>query len=413
MRAQTSPLLTLLAVVIGGGIILLILCAGIFLLVNPFRASVTATPASGQRATVIVTQVVVITTTPVPTAHSSATNPPTTKVPPTLTPLLAATPIPHSPTPIVETVVVVVTATPLPNDDHPTPLPTSSTGEIPISLTETTESGGTGLHVNVMRADGSPARDVYIEVRTQKPDLSGNPVTDETVAYGNTDNTGTRFFELPPAAYFVRISVTGYPYGPQFNHIVESGSTRVLNVALGQILVGVLDADGKAREGNYVEIYTQKADLSGNPVTDETAAYGNTDNTGAVQFNLTAGDYRVRITGIAGEPYGDEFNHRVIGSQFTKIIVRLGRLTVGLKDAEGKPLGGRYVEVYRQLRDVAGNITRGDSVAYGNTENTGLLNLDLTPGNYIVRVNDVGTLMDVPIESGRTTFTDGTGFELR
>lgn len=402
MKAQTSPLLTLIAVVISGAILLLILCAGIFLLVNPFRASVTATPASGQRATVLVTQVVVITTTPLPTVRASATNPPQPTSAPieaTNTPL-EPTNIPSTATPIPPTVAPTVKPTPLPNE----PL---------SSLDVSTESGGTGMRVNVLRGDGTPARDVYVQVFVQKQDLSGNPVPGDRVATGYTNDVGSILFDLTAGTYYVEINLTGYIYGTPFNHTVEAGTVRVLNVTLGQLLVGVLDADGKAVQDRYVQVFVQKLDLGGNPVTGDRVATGYTDNTGATKFDLTAGDYRVEIDGLAGELYGEEFNHRVVSSETNKIIVRLGRLVIGLKDASGKPIEDRYVQVFLQKRDVSGNISQGERVSSGYTQNTGLLNLELTTGKYIVEVSDIGKLMDVPIESGRITYSDGASSELQ
>jgi len=269
------------------------------------------------------------------------------------------------------------------------------------------------MRVNVRRADGSPARNVYVQVYRQKADLSGNPVADERVESESTDNVGTVFFELAPDSYVVAVSLTGYGYGDPFNHTVESGSVRVLDISLGQILVGVLDAEGKAMQNRYVQVYLQKPDLGGNPVTDERVASDSTDNTGAIQFDLTAGYYRVTIGGIDGEPYGDEFNHRVVSGETNKIIVRLGRLTIGLQDASGKPIASRYVQVFRQNRDVAGNISQGERINSDSTENTGLLSFDLTPGKYIVEISDIGRMIDVPIESGRVTFSNGTTFEVR
>ncbi|OQY79809.1 MAG: hypothetical protein B6D41_22165 [Chloroflexi bacterium UTCFX4] len=401
MRAQTSPLLTLIAVVIGGAILFLLLCAGVFLLVNPFRAPTTVTPASGQRATVLVTQVVVITATPAPTKPGAATAAPPQ---PTIAPQGTTAP---QPTTIYPT--IVPTAIPLSPTAKLTPAPNEPLTSVSVS----TEGGGTGIRINVRYADGSPARDVYSEVYRQKQDVSGNPVRRDRIASGSTDNSGTKSFDVPPDTYVVAIGLTGYLYGEQFNHQVQAGTIRVLDVTLGQILVGVLDADSKAVQDRYVEIYKQKPDLSGNPVTDDRVASGSTDNTGAVQFNLTAGDYRVGIDGLAGDPWGELFNHRVTSGETNRIIVRLGRLTVGLKDASGKPIGDRYVQVFLQKRDVAGNISQGKRVSSGSTQNTGLLNLELTPGRYIVEVSDVGKLIDVPIESGRITYSDGASFELQ
>ena len=53
-----------------------------------------------------------------------------------------------------------------------------------------------------------------------------------------------------------------------------------------------------------------------------------------------------------------------------------------------------------------------DEVANGNTDNTGAVTFDLTPGKYAVRINDQITY-NVGVEPGRITSGDGTKFEMK
>jgi hypothetical protein len=91
------------------------------------------------------------------------------------------------------------------------------------------------------------------------------------------------------------------------------------------------------------------------------------------------------------------------------LIQRLGRLVVGLIDADGDPIEGRRVTVYLQGRDAGGKAIVGDRVRYRNTGNAGFATFDLTPGLYAVKVEDTYTY-DVPIEAGRVTSGDGYNF---
>lgn len=159
MRAQTSPLLTLIVTAIGGAILFVLLCGAIWLYVNPFGAPALATPSGAQRATVLVTQVVVITTTPLPTARASATNlsqptnapnqPTNTPLPPTHTPTITATHTPtNTPLPPTETPTNTPTNTPLPTmttiPATVTPPPAQTRVPTPTSLPSTFDS--TSVH---------------------------------------------------------------------------------------------------------------------------------------------------------------------------------------------------------------------------------------------------------------------------
>lgn len=400
MRAQTSPLLTLLAVVIGGAILFLLLCAGVFLLVNPFRAPAT-TPVSGQRATVVVTQVVVITATPLPTVRASATN----LSQPTTAPS-QATNTPSEPT---SPPAPTNSATPRPPTNTPTPRPTLDPNAPLTSVTVSTQSGATGIRVNIRYADASPARDKYVRIRKQAQDVSGNPIFGDNVADGRTNNAGLIEFNLDPGTYTVEVGdIAGYRYGEPFNYIVNAGEMTILDVQFGRMIIGLKNADGEGLGGRYTAIYLQKLDIGGNPVRGDRIADGRTDNTGAIVYDLTAGDYWIEIGDIAGYVWGNQADWRVKSGETVRNILDLGRIRVGIKNAEGKALGGKYVAVYVQKQDVEGKPIIGDRVGDGRTDNTGIIDFDLTTGNYAVLVGDIagesyGDVLNHVVEGGKTT----------
>ncbi|HZQ10277.1 MAG TPA: hypothetical protein VFD70_27105, partial [Anaerolineae bacterium] len=268
--------------------------------------------------------------------------------------------------------------------------------------------------IGIKNADGQPLNGRYTSISLQKPDISGNPVQSDRVADGRTDNTGAIVYDLTAGDYWVDIrDIAGYYWGNPTNWRVKSGETVKIILDLGRIRVGIKNADGRALEGKYVAVSVQKQDIDGKPIPGDRVSDGRTDNTGIIDFDLTPGNYAVYIGDIAGAPYGEQLNHVVEGAKTTSIIVTLGRVTVGLKDESGNPARGRYVALYAQQTDVAGNIIRGDRLIDGRTDDTGLLNLDITAGHYVMEIEGFALQNDVNVESGHVTFSDGNGFQVR
>jgi serine/threonine protein kinase len=264
------------------------------------------------------------------------------------------------------------------------------------------------LIVGVRNVDAQALPGKWTGVYLQTPDISGNPIKSSRVASGRTDNTGLVVYDLTPGMYAVEIAdIVGAPWGNELNHLVKPGEQTRIVVTLGRLTVGVKDADGKAVPGRWVGIYLQDEDLEGKPIKGNRFLTGRTGDTGLVSWDVTAGAYAVEIGDIIGSLWGEELNHVVTSEQETRVILTLGRLKVGLKDAAGNPITNRNVAVYYQDRDVSGNIIRGQRFASGRTDARGLLSWDITAGNYVVEVENIGQLMDVPVQSGATTVTDG------
>ena len=97
----------------------------------------------------------------------------------------------------------------------------------------------------------------------------------------------------------------------------------------------------------------------------------------------------------------------VKGGEYAEISLAGGGLTGALKDRAGSASGDRGVGVYYQEKDGGGKIVRGDRFLDGRTDNTGVISWDITAGNYVVEIQDIATLLDVPIRSGAITVTDG------
>lgn len=283
-----------------------------------------------------------------------------------------------------------------------------------------TEPGQGELVVRYLRGDLSPIDGGYFRVYTQKQDLAGNWVTDDRIDGGHTDTTGQVSFELAPGHYILKTDVGGYNWGDAFdvkgkaNIVVEVGKVTTVRITLARLIVGFAYGDGTPIDSKYVRIYTEKQDLAGNWVTSGKVTGGHTDNTGTVAFDLAPGHYII-YSGFSGYNWGEA--HDVEGvahyplppGQETTLIQRLGKLVVGLVDADGNPIEGKAVTVYLQSKDVGGETMAGDDVKFRRTGNSGTASFDLTPGLYAVKVSDSYTY-DVPIEAGRITRFDGSEF---
>ncbi len=289
-----------------------------------------------------------------------------------------------------------------------------------------TVPGGEGqLQIALYYGDGSPIVDKYLEVFLQRQDLAGQWVTDGgRVDSEWTDNTGMAVLDLAPDSYIVGVAFDGYNWGDaadvqgKASIPVEAGRVTRLTVRLNRLVLGFRYGDGTPIRDKYVEIYRQKQDLAGNWVTDGgRAAQEWTDNTGAAIFDLAPGAYIVAASfygynwGGAYDTMGDA-NVIANAGQETILIQDLGLLSVGLLDAGSQPREGVYVAVYKQRKDAGGSWTIDDQVAQEWTDNGGIAVFHLTPGLYVVRLDDHDTF-NVPVEAGKITSGNGYDFSVQ
>jgi hypothetical protein len=270
------------------------------------------------------------------------------------------------------------------------------------------------LQIGVIDPDGKGVGDRRTGVYLQAADVTGNPVPAERIGDARTADTGSITYDLTPGLYGVAIGdITGYGWGEELNHAVLPGETTKVLVQLGRLTVGVRDAEGKGLGGKPVSVYRQKTDLNGAPMFGDRILEGRTDTTGGIAWSVTAGTYAVAIGDISGSLWGEPLNHDVTSGRNTSILVTLGRLSVGLRDVDGKPIGGRLVGLSYQKKGLGGSIGKGDRFLEGRTDNTGVIRWDVTAGSYVLDVEGIGTLTDLPIEPGKTTNTDGKTADVR
>ena len=344
-----------------------------------------------------------------PTVTQLSTNTPTATPAPTLTPTSTSTPTPTKTNTAKPTATRTLTQLAV-NDDVQVPIGSG------VEITQI-DNGTTALAAYFLWGDGSPKEGQYVEVFTQKKDLSGNWITDKRLDWGNTDNSGSVTFNVETGEYIIATDFRGYNWGNasdvegQVNIAVEVGKTTQIVLRLGILRIGFVYADGTMVESQYVEVYKQRLSVAGEWVEGDSVGWSNTDNSGEVFFDLTAGNYTVKSE-FRGYNWGDakglmgEANVGVKPGQLTQIVVNLGRLVVALKDNSENPIDGGYVELYFQTKDVNGNPAAGKSITWGNTDNTGTVGFTLTAGKYVIKHDDT-YYYNIDVIEGMTTTTDG------
>lgn len=157
------------------------------------------------------------------------------------------------------------------------------------------------LEVGIAGATGEPWQGIYYEVYTQKQDVNGNPVIDERVAYGHTDNAGFGREVLTPGVYALLIDLRGYNWGDTatgkglLNIGIEKGKANQIIINMGLLVIGLRNSAGDPATNVYLEVYTQANDINGQRIIADRVWYGRTDIGGIVQVSLTEGSYALRI----------------------------------------------------------------------------------------------------------------------
>jgi chloramphenicol 3-O-phosphotransferase len=297
------------------------------------------------------------------------------------------------------------------------------TGDIAPAYQITTSDGSTGpagtgaLKVLLRGAGGLVYTSQYVEVYSQKLDIQNRPVRADRVGGASTDKSGTATFNLTSGSYILAVDFEGYNWGDavevagKSSILVVSGKTTEVSISTGRLQVGFVLADGATIVSQYVEVHFQQRDIAGHLVSNGRAGGGSTNNTGAVLFDLTPGKYIV-TSDLSGYSWGNAYNTEgqdsvpVQPGQITSLIIKLGRITVALRKADGSADVSQYWEIHTQKADVSGNLVRDARVSGGATDNAGRSIVDLTPGKYTVSVGN-RVVTNVEVVAGKTTVFDG------
>jgi hypothetical protein len=271
---------------------------------------------------------------------------------------------------------------------------------IPFSVSAQTGK----LLVTVKNADGSPRSNQYVTIYTQGKDSTGQPTAYSQVTYERTNDQGVVGFDLTPGTYVIKIEGPGYTWY-YYNQNVSSGSTTNYTITLGRLIVTVKNADGSPRSNQYVTIYTQGKDSTGQPTAYSQVTYERTNDQGVVGFDLTPGTYVIGIDGPGY--YWYYYNQNISSGATTNYTITLGRLIVTVKNADGSPRSNQYVSISTQWESSTGQPTVHISgIAGGSTNDQGIVGFDLTPGTYVIGIDGPGYYWyyyNQNISSGATT----------
>ena len=358
---------------------------------------------------------------PVTTSQPAASNRPTDiAVAAVPTPMAALTPEPSQ----IATAAPTLTPSPIPTPSStpmptPSPTPAPAPTQVTDSVTMTTAGISTApagqgtIRIGLQRVTG-PVSGQYFVLCQQRTDVTGNIVQGDCVTSGNTDDTGTLTFNVPPGEYLVTSNLTGYNWGNATqdkgldNVSVKAAQTTTLDIKLGKLVISLATVD-HAIDGQHFVVCLKKKDANGNNVPGDCVNGGNTDNTGTLAFDLTPGDYIV-TSDLTGYNWGDltgtdgVSNVKVEAGTSTNVDPRFGRLAVTVRSADGNVVSGAHVVVCTETKDANGKAIVGNCVTGGNT---GVWQTDLTPGSYALTTQSQ-TLFDVTVEPSKTTQSNMT-----
>lgn len=264
------------------------------------------------------------------------------------------------------------------------------------------------LRIIIRTPDDKPFVGTYAAVSRQKADLNNQPIRGDRAGDLRTDETGSATISLPPGTYGVYPEIVGYPWKIiNFNLEVEADKRTTVIIVPSRFIIVIRRADNSLVTNSYVSISTQKADANGNSLPDQRVIDGRTQDTGAVTFNLTPGIYAIYLEATRGDDWGTLNNELPPATQLT-YNVTLGRIRIESRDDKGNVVSGFYSRVAFEKKDANGKTIPGDAIIDGRTDDTGVVNFDLTPGKYLV-VSDSGTI-EVKVKSGETITVKNSDF---
>ncbi|MCL5952598.1 MAG: protein kinase [Chloroflexi bacterium] len=328
-----------------------------------------------------------------------------TAVPPTAAPTLAPTPM----------------KSPVPTQQPTVPISDKNIGQayaISTIAGSKAPAGQGSIQVTLRQGTGQVLQGVGVSIYAQKQDIQGRWVKANDAGWASTDNAGTATLNINPGQYIVAVDLAGYNWGDaadvkgKTGVSVASGQTTQVVVSIGRLTYGFVRADGTTIVNQGVTVYMQQQDVAGHWVSSGQVAWRQTDNTGAVSFDLAPGMYLV-TSDLAGYSWGNAYGAEgedsipVQPGQETKRIITLGRITLALKKPDGSANTDQWCDISTQKLDVNGKPTKGSGVANLHTDNTGRAVIDLTPGKYAIGIGDQ-LYTDIEVVAGKITVFDGS-----
>jgi Ig-like domain from next to BRCA1 gene len=330
------------------------------------------------------------------------------------TPVPTTTPTPRpTPTPTQIPAVTATSVLPTPTQIAiPTVPPPSALIGSGVKIEQ--QMGGDGLRVVVLGPDGLGWGGTYVEVYEQK--AGGNPARGKRMRGGFIqpwkEGEVYRDFKLNDGTYGVCVRDWDIPKGYSwtthdcvYNVQVQSGKLTILQLQVGQIEVEILGADGRIWYDVLFEIFLQEQDAAGNPILSQWVRHYYTKDKIYEKAWLTPGLYALVID-LPGYNWGNlreakgKGNIAVEKGKTTKISIKMGHLILHLTTPRGEA-SGEHVQVYTLDRAINNQPVLGNLVWDGHANVGGLVNLDLTQGQYALKIRD--DIHYVDIEWGEVT----------
>jgi Flp pilus assembly pilin Flp len=189
---------------------------------------------------------------------------------------------------------------------------------------------------------------------------------------GTTDSNGIAEFNLADGSYKFRADYQGQAYWSAVVDVPGVDSTRIV-IDVAPFTVTVHKFSGEAASDVPVYVFDGDGGYTG--------MSGRSDADGRVVFDLPAGRYNFRADYEGNQYWSGVVNH----PQVTSTLIEVGKpqVTVQVQDDNGDGIAGVGVYVF----DGDGNYLDDN----GNTNWAGAVVFELAPGNYMFRVDYLGS----------------------
>lgn len=258
--------------------------------------------------------------------------------------------------------------------------------------TRTIEARLSSIQVIIRDKDKNALKNRAFELYTQKRDVAGNPVINETASKSlNTGDTGVKTLYVSPGAYIIKIPAIDNKFIYTNPDIQVSGLAKTeFDYTLSNVTVSIRDGQGKLLVNTLFNVYKQEKDADGKFIIGEIVSGYNTGSDGVIGIFLPTGNYALRFSGAGGEFYY-LWNQQIIETKSYIIDYKLSNVNIIVRDARGELLPKSYFDVYKQATDADGTFILGERIGRFNTGDSGVVGIFLPTGNYAFRFEGTAT----------------------
>lgn len=264
------------------------------------------------------------------------------------------------------------------------------------------------IRVILRDKDGNALKKRTFALYTQKKDIDGNPIIDETVSANlSTGDEGVKRIFVSRGNYIIKIPAIDNKFTyTKYDIEVNSFRETVFDYSLSNVTVSIRDGSGALMVNTAFEVFVQERDADGFFILGKKVGSYNTGPNGITGIFLPTGSYAFQFTGSAGQKY-TLWNQNINESESTVVDYRLSNVNITVRDGRGDLLKNWKFDVYKQETDADGNIIFGDHLGQYHTGETGVANIFLPSGAYIFQFQGSGkekiTLNNQLIDSSTTS----------